>query len=65
MLTVHQVPTVTAHRILPDALDLTTILHQYPTRSDAILLLKHFIETFDALYRNLHVPATWQLLKEM
>ena len=58
-------PIVTAQQILLETLNLTTILHQFPTRNDAILLLKHFIETFDAMYRNLHVPTTWRLLKEM
>jgi hypothetical protein len=44
---------------------LTTILRQFPTRNDAEVLLNHFIRTFDAMYRNLHVPSTWRLLKEM
>jgi hypothetical protein len=56
---------VTARRSLPETLDLSTILRQFPTHNDAILLLKHFIKIFDAMYRNLHVPTTWRLLKEM
>jgi hypothetical protein len=60
-----QVSTVTTQRFPPGTLNLSTIIQQFPTRNDAILLLKHFIETFDAMYRNLHVPTTWRLLKEM
>jgi hypothetical protein len=56
---------VTARRSLPETLDLSTILRQFPTHNGAIILLKHFIKTFDAMYRNLHVPTTWRLLKEM
>jgi hypothetical protein len=44
---------------------LDTILREFPTRHDAELLLDCFIKTFDAMYRNLHVPTTWLQLREL
>jgi hypothetical protein len=54
-----------AYPDISDTLNLATILRQFPTRNDAKILLDHFIKTFDAMYRNLHVPTTWRLLKEL
>jgi hypothetical protein len=48
-----------------DSIDLSVILREFPTRKDAEALLDHFTKTFDAMYRNLHVPTTWRLLKEL
>lgn len=44
--------------------ELATILSDFPTYNDAEVLLDHFTKTIDASYRTLHIPTTWQSLRE-
>ncbi|KAG2414474.1 hypothetical protein HFD88_003665 [Aspergillus terreus] len=44
--------------------ELATILSDFPTYKDAEVLLDYFTKTIDASYRTLHVPTTWQSLRE-
>jgi hypothetical protein len=46
-------------------LDLPAIVRDFPIYKDAEMLLSYYIKTVDATYRTLHVPTTWNLLKEL
>ncbi|GES64217.1 Zn(II)2Cys6 transcription factor [Aspergillus terreus] len=44
--------------------ELATILSDFPIYNDAEVLLDYFTKTIDASYRTLHIPTTWQSLRE-
>ncbi|KAL4809096.1 hypothetical protein BDV18DRAFT_94673 [Aspergillus unguis] len=48
----------------PPAREMAVILRELPTYEDAEMLLDNFIKTIDASYRMLHVPTTWQSLRD-
>lgn len=43
--------------------EVSIILRDFPTYSDAAMLLHHFTQTIDATYRVLHHPTAWNLLR--
>ncbi|KAL3429225.1 hypothetical protein BDV09DRAFT_190317 [Aspergillus tetrazonus] len=45
-------------------LELAAILRKFPTCEDAEMLLDYFTKTIDASYRMLHIPTTWQSLRD-
>jgi hypothetical protein len=45
-------------------LELAAILREFPTCEDAEMLLDYFTKTIDASYRMLHIPTTWQSLRD-
>ncbi|KAL4759113.1 fungal specific transcription factor domain-containing protein [Aspergillus foveolatus] len=46
------------------ALELAAILREFPTFENAEMLLDYFTKTIDASYRMLHIPTTWQSLRD-
>jgi hypothetical protein len=46
------------------ALELAAVSREFPTYDDAEMLLDCFTKTIDASYRMLHIPTTWQSLRE-